>query len=71
MLQMSQENAKKMLEKKELDGVCLNILQDASSFGTDENEIEFITKEKTLHIPKNDKLSVSFEILKNAKKLQE
>ena len=67
----AQENAKKMLEKKELDGVCLNILQDASSFGTDENEIEFITKEKTLHIPKNDKLSVSFEILKNAKKLQE
>lgn len=67
----AEENAKKMLKNKQLDGVCLNILDDSSSFGSNENEIEFITAQKELLIPKNDKLSISFEILKNAKELQE
>jgi len=64
-------NAKNMLNAKKLDGVCLNVLKDSSSFGTDTNSIEFITKESSVSIPEDDKLSVSFEILKNAKKLQE
>jgi len=67
----AEQNAKKMLQEKELDGVCLNILQNSSSFGSDENEIEFITKQKAFHIPKADKLRVSFEIVKNAKEMQE
>ena len=67
----AEENAKKMLEKKQLDGVCLNILDNSSSFGSNENEIEFITAKKELLLPRNDKLSISFEILKNAKELQE
>ena len=69
--QKAEENAKKMLHTKNLDGVCLNILKNASSFGTQENEIEFITEKGISHIPKNDKLTLSFEILKNAKQLQE
>ena len=67
----AEENAKKMLKEKELDAVCLNILHDASSFGSSENEIEFITPQKDVHIPKADKLHVSFEILNDAKELQE
>jgi len=67
----AEANAIKMLQEKQLDGVCLNILQNSSSFGSDENEIEFITQNKALHIPKNGKLSVSFEIVKNAKEIQE
>ena len=67
----AQENAKRMLKEKQLDGVCLNILKNSSSFGSSENEVEFITQEKNVHIPKDDKLRVSFEIVKNAKELQE
>jgi len=67
----AKENAKKMLQQKELDAVCLNVLQNASSFGSDDNEIEFITHEKVVHIPKNDKLNIAFAILCNAKELQE
>ncbi|SFV60598.1 Phosphopantothenoylcysteine decarboxylase / Phosphopantothenoylcysteine synthetase [hydrothermal vent metagenome] len=62
-------NAKTMLTKKNIDAVCLNILNDASSFGTDLNEIEFITKDEELLLPQNDKLALSFQIITNAKKL--
>ncbi|ADN09332.1 bifunctional phosphopantothenoylcysteine decarboxylase/phosphopantothenate--cysteine ligase CoaBC [Sulfurimonas autotrophica] len=67
----AKENAKEMLQKKGLDGVCLNILDNAQSFGSDDNEIEFITAHKDVLLPRDDKLSVSFEIVKNAKELQE
>ena len=63
-------NATNMLEKKSIDAVCLNVLKDSSSFGSDTNEILFITKENEELILSADKLSVSFEILKNAKKLE-
>ena len=67
----AEKNAMKMLQEKQLDGVCLNILDNAASFGSADNEIEFITKENELHIPKADKLSISFKILNNAKEIQE
>jgi len=51
-----------------LNGVCLNILQNSASFGSDENEVEFITAQKDVHIPKADKLHVSFEIVKKCKR---
>jgi phosphopantothenoylcysteine decarboxylase/phosphopantothenate--cysteine ligase len=65
------ENAKNMLQKKKLDGVCLNILKDATSFGSQTNSVEFITEDEQLSIPKDDKLSVAFKILKFAKKIKE
>jgi len=64
-------NATQMLQTKKLDAVCLNILKDSSSFGTETNSVEFITKKNTQLIPTNDKLHIAFEILKNAKELQE
>ena len=65
------DNAGKMLKAKQLDAVCLNLLKNASSFGSDTNAIEFITKEEVKSIAQNDKLSVSFEIVDLAKELQE
>ena len=65
------DNAGKMLKEKQLDAVCLNLLKNAASFGSDSNAIEFITKEEVKSIAKNDKLSVSFEIVDLAKELQE
>ena len=65
------DNAGKMLKAKQLDAVCLNILKNAASFGSESNTIEFITKEEVNSIAKNDKLSVSFEIVDLAKELQE
>ncbi len=37
-------SAKAMLENKELDGVCLNIISHKNPFGGEKNEIEFFSK---------------------------
>jgi phosphopantothenoylcysteine decarboxylase/phosphopantothenate--cysteine ligase len=63
------KNASKMIDNKNIDAVCLNILKDSSSFGTDTNEIEFILPDKIESIPKTDKLSVAFDILQHSKSL--
>ena len=62
-------NASKMIDSKNIDAVCLNILKDSSSFGSRTNKIEFITPDKIESIPEADKLSVSFDILEHAKSL--
>jgi phosphopantothenoylcysteine decarboxylase/phosphopantothenate--cysteine ligase len=62
-------NASSMLKNKELNAVCLNILKDSSSFGTNTNKIEFITAEKTTSLKEADKLTLSFDILDHAKSL--
>jgi len=62
-------NASKMLDNKNIDAVCLNILKDSSSFGTDNNTIDFIVPNKIEKIANADKLSVAFEILKHAQGL--
>lgn len=62
-------NSSKMLKSKGVDAVCLNILKDSSSFGSDTNTIDFITSEKVESIKTADKLSVAFEILESAKKI--
>ena len=64
------QNASKMLTNKNLDAVCLNVLQGSASFGSDTNQIEFITKNKQESIPNADKLSLAFEILKYTQEIQ-
>lgn len=59
-------NAQKMLETKNLDAVCLNILEDKNSFGSDDNNIELILQDKSFEIS-GDKLSVSLNILDKLK----
>ena len=56
------KNATNMLEKKELDMVCLNILEDSNSFGSSTNKIELISKEFTQSFS-GDKLELSLELL--------
>jgi len=63
------DNAKKMLEKKDLDAVCYNLLKDASSFGTDDNALEFITKDTQTTLSSKDKLSLSLELVELCKSL--
>ena len=65
----AESNASKMLESKNLDAVCLNVLKDSSSFGSDTNKIEFISAKKIESIAHADKLSVAFEILKHAQRI--
>lgn len=69
--QNAMQNAKKMLESKQLDAVCLNVLKDSSSFGTDTNAIEFITQERTTSLLSDTKLKIAFEILNQAKNIKE
>ncbi|MDD5373134.1 MAG: bifunctional phosphopantothenoylcysteine decarboxylase/phosphopantothenate--cysteine ligase CoaBC [Sulfurimonas sp.] len=65
----AQQNALKMLQSKNLDAVCLNILKNSSSFGSDTNKVDFITSDKSESIETADKLTVAFEILEHAKKI--
>ena len=65
------QNATEMLQNKKLDAVCLNVLKDSSSFGSDINAVEFITAKNRVSIASNDKLSVAFEIVKNSKVLED
>lgn len=60
--EFAKENAKKMLDNKNLSAVCLNILDDKNSFGSDRNEIELITKEFSKFFS-GDKFLISFDIL--------
>jgi len=62
-------NAVNLLTQKRVDAVCYNLLQDATSFGGDENEITFITKENQVSLGRTDKLTLSQKILDEAKKL--
>ena len=55
-------SATRMLENKNLDGVCLNILNEENSFGSDNNNIELILKNSSYEF-KGTKLEVSLNIL--------
>ena len=63
-------NATNMLQNKNLNAVCLNVLKDSSSFGSDTNSVEFISSDKKISIADNDKLSLAFEIVKNSQDLE-
>ncbi len=62
-------NAIALLDKKGVDAVCYNLLKDAKSFGGNENEITFITKEREVTLGRADKLTLSNKILDESQKL--
>lgn len=70
--EMDHSNAKsnglKMLVNKKLDGVCLNILDENNTFGSDLNTIEFLYGENSF-IVSGTKLDISFEMLENIQKI--
>ncbi|HHB93708.1 MAG TPA: bifunctional phosphopantothenoylcysteine decarboxylase/phosphopantothenate--cysteine ligase CoaBC, partial [Campylobacterales bacterium] len=63
------DNAKELIERKSVDGVCYNLLKDSQSFGTDDNSIVFITHENSINLCKSDKLTLSFKILDESQKI--
>lgn len=59
----AKSNAKKMLQAKKLQAVCLNILKDSTDFGKDTNEITFLSYDKDIEL-RGDKIALSFDIAK-------
>lgn len=64
------ESAKRALIEKELDAVCLNILDKENNFGSDFNKITFITKEKSVEFDLKPKIDLAFDILLQAEELE-
>jgi phosphopantothenoylcysteine decarboxylase/phosphopantothenate--cysteine ligase len=57
-------NAVNMIAKKELDGVCLNVLTQENSFGSNTNTIELFLKDKEFSFGfEGEKLTISLELL--------
>ncbi|MDR1285291.1 MAG: bifunctional phosphopantothenoylcysteine decarboxylase/phosphopantothenate--cysteine ligase CoaBC [Campylobacteraceae bacterium] len=63
------QNAKNMLKEKNLDAVCLNVIDSSNPFGGDTNAITFITEKEAIEFLKKNKLEISFDILKNCEEL--
>jgi phosphopantothenoylcysteine decarboxylase/phosphopantothenate--cysteine ligase len=63
------ESATSMIEDKGVDAVCYNLLADSSSFGTDSNQIDFITRDDRVSLGRADKLPLSFKILEQSQKI--
>ncbi len=56
------ENAQNMKTRKNIDAVCLNIIDENNSFGSNSNKIELIINDKTISFDGN-KFDISLEIL--------
>ena len=69
-LEISSENALKsarsMLEKKGLDAVCLNILGEKNGFASEQNEVNFITKNSEILLPLASKDEIAGRIVELA-----
>ena len=63
-------NAKSLIENKNVDGVCYNLLKDSQSFGTTEHSITFITPNKAKDLGNGSKLDLSFKILDESQALE-
>jgi phosphopantothenoylcysteine decarboxylase/phosphopantothenate--cysteine ligase len=61
------KNASSIIDSKGVDAVCLNLLLNSSSFGTTENQIDFITAGEVISLEKTDKLTLSLNLLEKAK----
>jgi len=66
-IQNATSNATNMITDKDIDAVCLNILNNSNSFGSDNNQIDLITKNNTIKLPTNDKLTLSLNLLDSLK----
>ena len=72
-LEISNENALKsarsMLEKKDLDAVCLNILGEKNGFASEQNEVNFITRGGETLLPLASKDEIAGRIVELAANL--
>jgi phosphopantothenoylcysteine decarboxylase/phosphopantothenate--cysteine ligase len=65
----AKQNAVTILDAKNVEAVCLNVLKDSSSFGTDDNAIEIITKNGVQDLGSHDKLTLSLKIVDASKNI--
>ncbi|MBZ7954172.1 bifunctional phosphopantothenoylcysteine decarboxylase/phosphopantothenate--cysteine ligase CoaBC [Campylobacter sp. W0018] len=63
------ENAKKSLVEKNLNLVCLNILNEKNTFGSDQNEFHFISKDACEKSGLKDKKDLAFDLITWCEKL--
>ena len=63
------KNARAMLEQKELDAVCLNILGEKNGFASEQNEVNFITKNSETLLPLAAKDEIARHIVELAANL--
>ena len=63
------KNARVMLEQKRLDAVCLNILGEKNGFASEQNEINFITKNSETLLPLAAKDEIARHIVELAANL--
>ena len=63
------ENAKKALESKGIDAIALNILGKENNFGSDKNEIIFITSNSEQKLELNSKINIALSLTNLAKEL--
>jgi len=63
------ENAKKALKDKKLDMVCLNIMNEKNYFGSNQNELYFITLQNEYKSALQSKENLAFELVKGCEKL--
>lgn len=63
------KNAKNLLNNKNVNAVCYNHISKENNFGSDQNEITWITNDENVNFEKKDKLSLAFDILETSKKL--
>lgn len=61
---VANENAKNMLVEKNIDAVCLNVIDEKNSFGSSSNEINLIINDKIINFS-GDKFDISLDILKS------
>jgi len=64
-------HAVNLLSQKSVDAVCYNLLKDATSFGGNENEITFITKDEQIAFGRSEKLTLSEKIVEASKVLSQ
>lgn len=63
------KNARAMLEQKGLDAVCLNILGEKNGFASEQNEVNFITKNSETLLPLAAKYEIARHIVELAANL--
>ncbi|WP_204510323.1 bifunctional phosphopantothenoylcysteine decarboxylase/phosphopantothenate--cysteine ligase CoaBC [Campylobacter concisus] len=63
------KSARSMLEKKALDAVCLNILGEKNGFASEQNEVNFITKNSEILLPLASKDEIAGRIVELAANL--
>ena len=66
------ENARDKLEKKELDVVIANsVAQEDSAFYNNDNEVNVITNDDNIHLPRASKLEIARQICQTIEKMNE